>query len=372
MIYSGECCACQAYFESVGYNCPPGFNIADYLIDLTMQDEAEGQNGAARTQSALIPLEGEEDARPVSDAEIGLARSSSSPVVEEEGTELATRKPSFVDSARRAIPFLSSSRAAHSPAKVTARVASMTSAYVDSGPAKSVRQEIDEAKSSGATHEASNGGGPMVLRAHKRASWWSQFAILSARSFKNLYRNPMLMLSHYAVSLVVAREYCRCDSRCARRSLPPRPVICGFLFAGITNDIPGFQNRMGLFYFILALFGFGCLTSLSAFASERHLFTRERSNGYYSPLAYFAAKVLFDVVPLRVVPPFILGAIVYAPVGLVPSIDTFWKFILVLILFNLAASSVVLLLSVIFKDSGIANLVGSLVMLFKCVLPRVV
>ena len=51
-----------------------------------------------------------------------------------------------------------------------------------------------------------------------------------------------------------------------------------------SNDIPGFQNRLGLFFFILAVFGFGCLTSLNAFASERLLFTRERANGYYSPI----------------------------------------------------------------------------------------
>lgn len=131
------------------------------------------------------------------------------------------------------------------------------------------------------------------------------------------------------------------------------------------NDIPGFQNRMGLFFFILSLFGFGCLTSLNVFAVERLLFTRERANGYYSPLTYFSAKVIFDILPLRVIPPFILGAIIYSPVGLVPTVDSFWRFILVLILFNLTASSAVLLLSVVIKDAGVANLVGSLVMLFK-------
>lgn len=58
-----------------------------------------------------------------------------------------------------------------------------------------------------------------------------------------------------------------------------------------SNDIPGFQNRMGLFFFVLALFGFSCLTSLEAFAKERILFMRERSNGYYTPFTYFTAKV---------------------------------------------------------------------------------
>ena len=31
VIYSGELVRCQGYLESIGYPCPPGFNIADYL-----------------------------------------------------------------------------------------------------------------------------------------------------------------------------------------------------------------------------------------------------------------------------------------------------------------------------------------------------
>ncbi len=90
-----------------------------------------------------------------------------------------------------------------------------------------------------------------------------------------------------------------------------------------------------------------------------------RANGYYAPATYFLSKVLFDVIPLRVIPPFILGSIVYGLAGLVPDVSSFWKFILTLVLFNLAASSIVLFLSVAVSDLGVANLLGSLVMLYK-------
>ena len=35
-VYSGPFSSCQHYFDQIGYSCPPGFNIADYLVDLTM------------------------------------------------------------------------------------------------------------------------------------------------------------------------------------------------------------------------------------------------------------------------------------------------------------------------------------------------
>lgn len=89
------------------------------------------------------------------------------------------------------------------------------------------------------------------------------------------------------------------------------------------------------------------------------------ANGYYSPITYFASKVLFDILPLRVIPPFILGSIVYGLAGLNPNVAAFWKFILTLVLFNLAASSIVLFLSVAVADTGVANLLGSMVMLYK-------
>lgn len=67
------------------------------------------------------------------------------------------------------------------------------------------------------------------------------------------------------------------------------------------------------------------------------------------------------------VPPLLFGGIVYGLVGLVPSVSTFWKFLFVLVLFNLTTASVVLLISVACESTSVGNLVGTLVMLFKYV-----
>ena len=55
----------------------------------------------------------------------------------------------------------------------------------------------------------------------------------------------------------------------------------------------------------------------------------------------------------------------YGLVGLVPTVAGFWKFMLVLVLFNLTTASVVLWLSIGFASVSVASLVGTLIMLFK-------
>ncbi|GAA5822769.1 hypothetical protein JCM3770_003323 [Rhodotorula araucariae] len=352
VVYSGRADESQAYFESVGCPCPPGFNIADYLIDITAQKEKSAIDEPT-VADALVELERSSttDDLPADrrDPELGVRTPSSADADE---TELATRNGSAASSTaspiKRFFAPSSSGSATPAPAPLPEHLARLVEAFAASGPAQRTQREILAAKQAGANggRGAAGVGADESLRSYSRAGWWSQFYILSGRAFKNLYRDPMLMLSHYAVAVLAAG-------------------ICAFLFRGLTLDIPGFQNRMGMIFFALALFGFGCLTTLATFSSERLLFTRERANGYYNPFTYFSAKLLFDVVPLRVIPAFVFGAIVYAPVGLVPEIVSFWRFILVLVLFNLASSSVVLLLSIVIKNQGVANLVGSLVMLFN-------
>ena len=77
------------------------------------------------------------------------------------------------------------------------------------------------------------------------------------------------------------------------------------------------------------------------------------------------------MLPLRVIPPLLYGSILYGLVGMVPSVSGFWKFLLTLILFNLTTASVLLFLSIAISHTGVASLLGTLLMLYKCVLPAV-
>jgi ABC-type multidrug transport system permease subunit len=80
-------------------------------------------------------------------------------------------------------------------------------------------------------------------------------------------------------------------------------------------------------------------------------------------------QVLFDVVPLRVVPALVYGSIVYGLVGLVPTLPGFWKFLLTLVLFNMTTASVILFVSIAISNTAVAGLVGTLIMLYKYVFP---
>lgn len=389
-VYSGPFSDCQHYFDSIGYECPPGFNIADYLVDLTMHagttvpiddgvvlaDNSSVGPSSTKAVKSIASISGSvgDDGSEPSSYRPTIPRRNSIRLRQER--ELFTRRrphttdtsaSSDADPEERSVYKLQANPVStlsdlpedsHDlpPSAVTGTdLDIMTTAFVDSDIANAMRDEIQQSVNAAVEANGGNAGysvegpninGSAIGKGYERISYGRQFLILSSRTWKNLYRNPQLMLTHYAIAIVLA-------------------VFSGYLFYGLTDDIPGFQNRLGLFFFLLALFGFSTLTSLNVFASERLLFLRERANGYYSPATYFAAKVLFDIIPLRIIPPILMGSIIYPMTGLVPDAEHFFKFMLVLVLFNLAAAAICLCIGILCKDGGVANLIGSLVMLFS-------
>lgn len=407
-VYSGTFSSCQRYFDRIGYPCPQGFNIADYLVDLTMHAETshspldetsppgyDGVSEDTRTVNSSVRAiksvasasnmsmenssygsQNESIRRPKSKRKQSLKQQQDrklytrkkshgvetplTPQTDDESTNLSNIGGSTRDWLRLSrqqgqVPpqILDDPHQLPPPSAGTGTgLDDLVSSYINSDVAASIQEDISSAvnganSANGSTGGHSNGGLVSgTMKSYRRVGWSGQFAILSQRTWRNLYRNPMLMLTHYAIAILLA-------------------VLSGFLFYGLTDDIKGFQNRLGLFFFLLALFGFSTLTSLTVFSSERLLFVRERANGYYSPITYFAAKVVFDIVPLRLIPPVIMGAIVYPMSGLLPEWASLFRFMLILVLFNLAAAAICLCIGIVFKDGGVANLIGSLVMLFS-------
>ncbi|KAK2749926.1 hypothetical protein FQN57_005343 [Myotisia sp. PD_48] len=403
-VFAGPFSSCQGYFDQIGYSCPLGFNIADYLVDLTMHASAsqltteppihvDSHDTNIRTASSsmkavksvasasnasvdnssltesghepsLMPRERRKQSiKQLQDRQLYTRRSQSHIDTDSLHTPKTVNGDGVIGSIDKRVQQDTvpprGSEEPDDPPPIAAGYATdldlLVSCYANSKVAASVRQEIasavrDASAANGITdlsQPQTNGvGGNNHMTGYARVGLIRQFIVLSKRTWKNLYRNPMLMLTHYAIAILLA-------------------VLSGYLFYGLTDDIKGFQNRLGLFFFLLALFGFSTLTSLTVFSSERLLFMRERANGYYSPVTYFAAKVMFDIIPLRLIPPIIMGLIVYPMTGLTPDWPKFLHFILILVLFNLAAAGICLFIGIVFRDGGVANLIGSLVMLFS-------
>jgi len=173
-----------------------------------MQDE-KADGTPTEAEAALIQLDGEQDAVAVNDPELGVRSSRlaiNTASSSDDDTELDTVPNSAINgngSLKNRI--FGSGRSSPSQVSLSPKLVKLVDAYARSEVSKETKEEIRAATS----HATANGhadGQAVVLRAYKRAGLWQQFTILSGRSFKNLYRNPMLMLSHYAVAVIVACE----------------------------------------------------------------------------------------------------------------------------------------------------------------------
>ncbi|KAI8604700.1 putative ABC transporter [Dissophora ornata] len=401
LVYSGETMLLNAHLKSLGHPCPEGYNMADYMLDLTMfTGKSANRNGRAPRENG--GLEGYSQRRAgqpgqvddLLDTPATAVSGTAAPALGPDGLPLFGRASSMADDTRQWASELDSREherpriggsgientsigidppsgsndtegarlTPEEEAVANAHLESLVEGFKQSSILAEVEQDIDTAVQAAAVPNGNNGRttpssrtsqqspqqppSEKAVATYRRASWWSQFKILADRTLKNIYRDPMLMFSHYVMSIFLG-------------------LLCGALFFKVTNDIPGFQNRMGVFFFMCALFGFSCLSILPSFSHERILFVRERANGYYSPFTYFVTKVLFDIVPLRVIPPMLMGLIIYNMVGLVEGWKEFGKFFLVLVLFNFTASGICLMIGIMFEAVGVANLMSSLIMLFS-------
>lgn len=307
-VYLGEMIRCHDYFVRHGYACPLGYNIADYLIDITLGDERVLKNAA--------------------DLELGQTLNL--------GPALG-RTVSDLDTTREWDRF-AANRNAVSPGAAPVASTDLARIFAESDTADALRSEI------GSLTEDPSLEIDASRYYYKKASVLLQISVLSSRTFKNLYRNPRLLSTQYALALVVG-------------------LFCGYLYYDVGNDISGFQNRLGLFFFALAFFGFCCLSGLYSFASERIIFIRERANNYYHPFSYFTSKILCDVVPLRVLPPVIFLSVAYPLVGLQMEHHAFAKAIMILVLFNMAIAAEMLVVGIVIKDPGTSSMVAVLVLL---------
>ncbi|KAG0235040.1 hypothetical protein BGW41_000932 [Actinomortierella wolfii] len=301
-LYFGPTKTAAAYFSRRGLDCPPNYNIADYLLDIAMDQKMLEQ---AKSYGADV------DEKAMSSGHDALHPSG--------------------EAVRRAHSINSLNRNGHGKAETNIAIdeehpstsgssGSSTTSLADSAPA---------------------GKGRTVYA----TSFLGQLQVIMKRDFQTLIRNHALLTLHIAVSIILG-------------------VFIGGLYFKVPMDLAGFQNRAGSLFFMLALLGFSSISALGAFTETRTLFIKERSNGYYPPMPFIISTLLFDLIPLRIVPALLMGCISYWMIGLSPVVTTFFKFILILVLFNVATALFCLVIAAGVRSTGVASLASSIAMLF--------
>ncbi|KAJ1864810.1 (ABC) transporter [Coemansia sp. RSA 989] len=358
MCYSGPAADMVDYLASIGHPVPEGYNVADFSVDLVQQATVMS-NGSAQSHK---PQKSDKTSSESSDedgwspllepSQPSLSKPDSRPfLIYDANINLSQILSKFKESSQyhhihEALDKITGSEWA--PTNFEVSSAGMTPHIRPATPMQQVKviflnlydlvwilyQRL-AGKQVGVTFEDK-----------LRPTVYEQFKVISARIFRHLYRDPTLMLANYALSLFIG-------------------LMCGVLFYQLDNSVQGMQNRLGLLIFILAFYGFGCTTSLLVFSEERLLYLRERANAYYNPLAYFLAKVTFDLIPLRVVPPLLLTLIAYPMTGLAPTWGQFIKFFSTLVLFNLTVASQMLFIGLLAEELVVSNFLASILLLFS-------
>jgi len=209
-------------------------NNKSVTVDLTMQASLDSSNSTSPTIKSSSP---EDDITNLGDEERGLGppsqalplyvRSRASTSSLDNDTEPQTHPNSITSSTgkyikRKTSQFLEAvtpSLQKSGNAPITPKLAVLVESYITSGIAADIRMEGEELRREQETRTGQNVNGngagnelpdialeTSLLRGRKRASWATQFRILSGRAFKNLYRDPALLAAHYLSSIALACE----------------------------------------------------------------------------------------------------------------------------------------------------------------------
>ena len=191
----------------------------------------------------------------------------------------------------------------------------------------------------------------------KRAGCCSEFRILMWRNKRGVQRDPM-----------------------QSRAKIGNTVFFGIIIALIFNNV-GFHNdgsigdrvdtsapiyvqtqqyfymaiqQLGAFFFIsINMFMANFFNSILVLQAERPVFLRENANKMYSEVAYFFAKQVTEL-PILCITPILATVIIYFSLDLAMDVEQFFRFMLLIWLVGLTASSYGFAISAMFTDPQIA------------------
>ncbi|UIZ22400.1 hypothetical protein KXD40_005058 [Peronospora effusa] len=331
LLFSGAPVESKKYFQDLGFKCPEHENIADFILDIASDTRNIPMIRCHMKQE--LSLLSTQPAKESSDSDFRLQNSLSRSTIRSPMTQAETSpfmEEDLLLDTPRSENLLAIPAEKETPKEPSTLRKSATYGRPHSPPPLS-----------NAATRTDPIGNDVKTPSH---SVLVEIRVLFARTAQNIFRHRSLLVLHIALSFSLA-------------------LFGGLIFNHVTNDLAGFQNRMGAFYFILTFFGFASMSSMDLFISERPIFLREAGAMYYGAFSYFLAKATLDTLLLRILPASLFASIFYWIMGLQASTARFLLFSLTLVLFNVAAGAICLLVGVLSRRVGSANLIATVVLL---------
>ena len=178
-----------------------------------------------------------------------------------------------------------------------------------------------------------------------RAPFFLQMRMLSARSLRNIYRNKYTLFVNFFLTFLVS-------------------ISVGTIFFNSQNNTGGIQNRFGSIFFILLYLGMTSLGLLPIWREQWILFLKENASGTYTSFAYFLNMVLYEVFLTRLIPPMFFAVFSYWMISLNDTNNfSIFLFTMVLMLTNIASSSMSILVGQLSRSNAVSNVIGTLAVL---------
>ncbi|NXD40645.1 ABCG2 protein, partial [Copsychus sechellarum] len=182
-------------------------------------------------------------------------------------------------------------------------------------------------------------------------SFLHQLKWVSRRTFKNLIGNPQASIAQVCVTAVLG-------------------LIVGAIFFGLEENTTGLQNRVGAMFFLTTNQCFSSVSAIELFVVEKKIFIHEYISGYYRTSAYFIAKLMADLIPIRTMPSIIFTCIVYfmlGKYGLKPTAEAFFTMMFTLMMVSYTATSMALAIAAGQSVVAIANLLMTVAFVFMII-----